>query len=199
MSRLSSYASLFALPLMTTASAPAGPDEFNYASSSRTASPTAIHGHDGDADNAEGLLCSDAKSTTLRGVDTAPTLATPTTLRTSRTRTRAGATSALTACIVGLTLTEPAARRLRMQLQLGHLPAAKCGFETPLWWFGVSWAEEAKEVAAGRCRLDVTASERTRGGVVLPVKGEVTGDGVIWEGDVVEVAGETHVVTDVAQ
>ena len=54
-----------------TASAPSGPwDDFNYAPSSRTVSPTAIYKYEGTVDNPEGILDSDAQSATLNGAGT---------------------------------------------------------------------------------------------------------------------------------
>ena len=51
------------------ASAPSGPwDDFNYAPSSRTVSPTAIYKYDGDVEKPEGLLGSDPASAILQGV-----------------------------------------------------------------------------------------------------------------------------------
>ncbi|KAL1659380.1 Six-hairpin glycosidase-like protein [Schizophyllum commune] len=51
-----------------TASAPSGPwNDFNYAPSLRTVSPTAIYKYEGNVDNPKGLLGSDAQSATLNG------------------------------------------------------------------------------------------------------------------------------------
>ncbi|KAI5888942.1 Six-hairpin glycosidase [Schizophyllum commune H4-8] len=53
---------------IVTASAPSGPwDDFNYAPSTRTVSPIAIYKYEGNVQNPEGLLGSDAQSATLNG------------------------------------------------------------------------------------------------------------------------------------
>lgn len=105
-----------------------------------------------------------------------------------------GPTPALTTYVLGLTMTEPGGQAFRVEPQTAGLPEAEGGFETPLGWFGVSWA--VGDDGAG-FELNVTAPEGTRGVAVLPVDGDVTVDGemVSAVGREVELAGGTHVVS----
>ncbi|TRM57630.1 glycoside hydrolase family 78 protein [Schizophyllum amplum] len=106
----------------------------------------------------------------------------------------AGPTPALTAYVLGLSVTEPAGRAFRVQPQTAGLPAAEGGFETPLGWFGVSWTMD--EDGAG-FEMNVTAPQGTNGVAVLPVDGEVTVDGAavsVADGREVELEGGAHTI-----
>ncbi|KAL1682840.1 glycoside hydrolase family 78 protein [Schizophyllum commune] len=104
-----------------------------------------------------------------------------------------GPTPALTAYVLGLTVTEPAGQVFRVQPQTAGLPSAEGGFETPLGWFGVSWVNDEGN---GHFELNVTSPERTRGVVVLPVTGETTVDGeeVGQEGEITVQGGSHSIV-----
>ncbi|KAI5823183.1 glycoside hydrolase family 78 protein [Schizophyllum commune Tattone D] len=101
-----------------------------------------------------------------------------------------GPTPALTAYVLGLTVTEPAGLAFRVQPRTAGLPSAEGGFETPLGWFGVSWVNDEGN---GRFELNVTSPEGTQGIVILPVAGEtiVDGEEVGQEGEIT-VQGGTH-------
>lgn len=101
-----------------------------------------------------------------------------------------GPTPALTAYVLGLTVTEPAGQVFRVQPRTAGLPAAEGGFETPLGWFGVSWANDEDN---GRFELNVTSPEGTQGTVILPIAGETTvdGEGIGQEGEIA-IQGGTH-------
>ncbi|KAL1693236.1 Six-hairpin glycosidase-like protein [Schizophyllum commune] len=105
----------------------------------------------------------------------------------------AGPTPALTSYLLGLTLTEPGGTGFLVQPQTAGLPAAEGGFETPLGWFGVSWA---KDEESGRFEMNVTTPEGTSGAAVLPVSGDILVDGVQAEdGNSAELGGGQHTVT----
>ncbi|KAI4521109.1 glycoside hydrolase family 78 protein [Schizophyllum commune Loenen D] len=104
-----------------------------------------------------------------------------------------GPTPALTAYVLGLTVTEPAGLAFRVQPRTAGLPSAEGGFETPLGWFGVSWVNDEGN---GRFELNVTSPEGTQGIVILPVAGEtiVDGEEVGQEGEITVQGGSHSIV-----